>query len=136
MGGFDSRPMLKAMMPQLKTKKGIEKMKTLILLIDGIKTTFKITNVFDFTRHGGTVGTTYHLIKSKNTRIRTNIGTLNDADLWQPESFTLIRDEGTELWCSKVRNGKPTYALYDVVDVFDVAFLGTDITPYEPKAVI
>tara|TARA_Y100000310_G_C20151587_1_gene564997 strand:+ start:105 stop:410 length:306 start_codon:yes stop_codon:yes gene_type:complete len=98
-------------------------MKRLTLLIDGIKTTFRIKDVINFTRKGGVIGETYHLIKSKNTRIRTNIGTLNDADLWQPESFTLIWDEGTELLCSKVRNDKPTYALYDVVDVFKVEFL-------------
>ena len=97
-------------------------MKTLTLLIDGINTTFRIKDVLEFTRHGGTVGTTYHLIKSKNTRIIDLSGNLA---IWQPESFTIESnwDENkVELLCSRVRNDKPTYGLYDVTDVFKVEF--------------
>ena len=106
-------------------------MKRLTLLIDGIKTTFRIKDVINFTRNerevggtGTTCGTTYHLIKSKKTRIKMD-APLNRI-IWQPASFTIESDwnEGAvELLCSRVRNDKPTYALYDVTDAFKVEFL-------------
>ena len=96
-------------------------MKTLTLMIDGIKTTFRVKDVLNFTRYGGVKGTTYHLIKSKNTRVG-----MIPRTVWQPESFTLTRKARNitvELLCSKVRNNKPTYSLFDVAYIFDVQFV-------------
>jgi hypothetical protein len=72
----------------------------------------------------------FHLRKQKKNRF------IADYRPWQPESLYIVNGSKLELKCSEVKNGRPSYALYDLsydgtegmvsVKVEFVSYDGTD----------
>ena len=99
--------------------KGITLKKTLTLLIDGLQITFKVLSATDFSYcNSGKKGINIHLVKSKKTRI-VDI----EGYIWQPESFQLMDDGEIEFLCSKVKNDRPTYGLWDCCEIFKLEYV-------------
>ena len=102
-----------------KNMKGITMKKKLTLLIDGIKITFKVLSATDFSyTNSNKKGTNFHLVKSKKTRVTDASGCV-----WQPETYQLMEDGKIEFLCSKVRNDRPTYGLWDCCNIFKVKYV-------------
>ena len=107
-------------------------MNILKLNIDGQEMTF---NAMDGVSRGkicvsGDIIEYFHLRKEKKNRIKA------DYRPWQPESMRITNGTKLELWCSEVKNGRPSWHIYDLaydgtkdrvsVKVEFVSYDGTD----------
>tara|TARA_R110002051_G_scaffold324385_1_gene421416 strand:+ start:1846 stop:2202 length:357 start_codon:yes stop_codon:yes gene_type:complete len=105
-------------------------MNKLKLKLDGIGYEYIVIDGVMRGKQGGKTIEHFHLRKQKKNRFKV------DFRPWQPETLEIVDGGKLELHCSEVKNGRPSYSLYDLsydgtdgmvsVKVEFVSYDGTD----------